>query len=664
MQATTGPGTPGMAGAPVAVARTGYQNFGSFFTDNVEDMIAVPRESYVPPERPFALNSASSLEHAATLPFGEPCRELFMIDFKNWTFINHGAFGGVCRPAHEEANQWREHCEAQPLRFLDRRVHLGGGGGELFPHMVRVIREMADFMGAQPQDLVFVPNATTGLNVAIQAAGLRPGDTMYMLNIGYGSVKKMAQAASAAAAGRGAGTDPSSEAGAGAGDGEAPGGIRVVYGEVTFPISGPRDIVDLVAATLPPGTTLAVFDSVTSNTALRLPVRELTRLARSRGCQVLVDGAHALGQLHLDLGRGVCAGEEEEAEEGAEAGADAGSRPSASTAPSAHHTGAAEGAAAREGGAQGQGDLEKGKQAEDDAEGDLSVPRRPVGAQESGGQGQGQGQGQGNEASDKADDDADGDLSVPDYFVANCHKWLCGPRGSAVLWVHPRRRGGVRPLVVSHGSGCGFTSDFIWDGCRDFTPYLGTSSALALWRRLGPARVRRHCRALLGRAVELLAGRWGAGAEAGAGAGAGGAGAEASGGAERAAGAQAAAGGAGASGGPRGGRLLAPSLDMCGMMALVELPGGLAASEPATSADAKYVQDLLHHRHAVEVPVKAVQGRLYVRLSSHVYNTLDDYKRLADAVDAIVAAEAQARAEAGAGQGQGTGSEQAATGTS
>ncbi len=52
----------------------------------------------------------------------------------------------------------------------------------------------------------------------------------------------------------------------------------------------------------------------------------------------------------------------------------------------------------------------------------------------------------------------------PDYFVSNCHKWLCGARGSAVLYVARHRQVGIKPLVVSHGSGCGFTSDFIWDG--------------------------------------------------------------------------------------------------------------------------------------------------------------------------------------------------------
>lgn len=51
-----------------------------------------------------------------------------------------------------------------------------------------------------------------------------------------------------------------------------------------------------------------------------------------------------------------------------------------------------------------------------------------------------------------------------DYWVSNCHKWLCAPRGSAFLWVHPRHKARVRPLIVSHGYGSGFTSEFLWDG--------------------------------------------------------------------------------------------------------------------------------------------------------------------------------------------------------
>lgn len=55
-----------------------------------------------------------------------------------------------------------------------------------------------------------------------------------------------------------------------------------------------------------------------------------------------------------------------------------------------------------------------------------------------------------------------------DYLVCNCHKWLSGGRGSALLWVRRGLQAGIRPLTLSHGSGCGFLSDFIWDGGSEF----------------------------------------------------------------------------------------------------------------------------------------------------------------------------------------------------
>lgn len=83
---------------------------------------------------------------------------------------------------------------------------------ELFPHVIRVLRELAEFVHCQPEDLVLLPNATTGLNTVIQNLSLAPGDTIYMLDVGYGSVKKMAQVTCAKA------------------------GATVVQGELKFPI--------------------------------------------------------------------------------------------------------------------------------------------------------------------------------------------------------------------------------------------------------------------------------------------------------------------------------------------------------------------------------------------------------------------------------------------
>ncbi|KAL4425559.1 hypothetical protein ABPG75_009575 [Micractinium tetrahymenae] len=461
------------------VQRTGYQGFGSFRSGNVEEM-ASDALWHPPPNpcqgaglatEPEADPATPARADPATRSFGASCRSLFSIDFDRWTFINHGAFGAVLCCAALEAEEWRRRCEAQPLLFLDR---------ELFPQLLRVMRELADFVGCQARDLALLPNATTGLNTVIQSLRGRvdPGDALFSLDIGYGSVKKMLAVVAEQT------------------------GAEHVELAVQLPLSSPEEVVEQVAAALPPNTRFAVFDAVTSNTAILLPICQLVELCQSRGIEVLIDGAHALGMLPLDL----------------------------------QHLGA-------------------------------------------------------------------------DYFVANCHKWLCAPRGSAFLHVQRRHQPHVRPLIVSHGLGSGFVSEFIWDGCRDYAPLLGISAALRASRTLGPESVRGYQRRLLAEATEAVVLAWGTG-------------------------------------------LLVP-LSMCGSMALVELPPGCVAASraaaaagsaggsvaarapdpaPPTSADAKYVQDMLHYGHSVECPVKCIGGRLYVRISVHIYNEAADYERLAAAV--------------------------------
>ena len=142
--------------------------------------------------------------------------------------------------------------------------------------------------------------------------------------------------------------------------------------------------------------------------------------AHRRGVQVLIDGAHALGQVHLDLQAGVCGGsvrgdaqeEQQQQQPHSEAAAAVGAAVSAlDINGSAAYAGAA-------------------------------ATSKPSSSSQ----------------------DPGSNLAVPDYFVTNCHKWLAAPRGTAVMWVRRDRQAAVRPLVVSHGSGAGFTSDFIWDG--------------------------------------------------------------------------------------------------------------------------------------------------------------------------------------------------------
>ena len=65
-------------------------------------------------------------------------------------------------------------------------------------------------------------------------------------------------------------------------------------------------------------------------------------------------------------------------------------------------------------------------------------------------------------------------------------------------------------------------------------------------------------------------------------------------------------------------------------MALVQLPIS-NSRRPHTPADGKAVQDYLYSQR-IECPVKTVQGRLYVRISATVYNSIAEYERLAQIV--------------------------------
>jgi selenocysteine lyase/cysteine desulfurase len=188
-----------------------------------------------------------------------------------WTFINHGAFGSSLRPVAVAAKQWQERMEAQPLRFLDR---------ELLPLLVYTTRQLAQFVRADPRDIVLVPNATTGLNTVLQSLPLRQGDKILALNIGYGSVKKMVNFVCAAT-----------------------GAVFEEY-QLKFPVSSAAKLVKRVENFVKlhhKEAKLIIFDYITSNSGLLLPVQSLTEMCRKYSVPVLIDGAHSLGSVDLDL---------------------------------------------------------------------------------------------------------------------------------------------------------------------------------------------------------------------------------------------------------------------------------------------------------------------------------------------------------------------------
>lgn len=160
--------------------------------------------------------------------------------------------------------------EAEPVQFLWRRYE-----ERLEPSR----RALARFLGARPRDVVFVTNATTGVNAVVRSLKLKRGDELLTTSHDYNACRNVvAEAARATHA-------------------------RLIVARVPFPVRSAGEILEAVLRAVTPRTRLAMIDHVTSNSALIFPIATIIRELESRGVDVLVDGAHAPGMLPLNIGR-------------------------------------------------------------------------------------------------------------------------------------------------------------------------------------------------------------------------------------------------------------------------------------------------------------------------------------------------------------------------
>ena len=196
-------------------------------------------------------------------------RDLFLLR-EDLVFLNHGSFGACPRPVHARYQALQCELESNPVAFLaeDRE----------FPGRMREARQrLATFVGARRDDLVFVPNATFGLNVVARSLRLDPGDEVLVTDHGYGAIDRTwAFVCERRRA-------------------------RLVRAAVDLPVESTQQVVEDVWTHVTPRTRVLCIDHVTSPTALALPVRELARRARRNGMICVVDGAHGPGHLDLDV---------------------------------------------------------------------------------------------------------------------------------------------------------------------------------------------------------------------------------------------------------------------------------------------------------------------------------------------------------------------------
>ena len=183
-------------------------------------------------------------------------------------YLNHGAYGVAPKAVLAAQDALRLRIEGQPARFLLR---------ELRPALRHAADEIGSFLGASGDDLVFVENATTGINAVLQSFPLEAADEMLISDQPYGAIQNAAAFACRRA------------------------GALLRHVRIPFPLSGAEQVVEALSRAIGPKTRLAILDHVTSGTGLVLPVAELAALCRERGVRVLVDGAHAPGMLDLDI---------------------------------------------------------------------------------------------------------------------------------------------------------------------------------------------------------------------------------------------------------------------------------------------------------------------------------------------------------------------------
>jgi isopenicillin-N epimerase len=194
-------------------------------------------------------------------------RNLFLLG-EDVVFLNHGSFGACPRPVFEAYQRWQCELEREPVEFLARRHNA---------LLAEARSALAQYVGAERDDLVFVTNATTGMNIVARSLPLGTGDEVLSTDHEYGAVDRMWRFLCQKA------------------------GASYVRAPVRVPIGSAEEVVEAVWSRVTPRTRILSLSHITSPTAIVFPVVELVRRAREAGITTVVDGAHAPGQIPLDL---------------------------------------------------------------------------------------------------------------------------------------------------------------------------------------------------------------------------------------------------------------------------------------------------------------------------------------------------------------------------
>jgi len=194
-------------------------------------------------------------------------KHLFLLD-PSIHFLNHGSFGACPIPVFEAYQRWQRRLERQPVLFLGREM----------ASLDRQARQpLAEYLHTAADNLVFVPNATHGVNLIARSLALAPGDEILTSDHEYGACDYTWEFLCQKS------------------------GARYRHQPIPLPAGSEAEMLDQFWQGVTDRTKVIYLSHITSPTALRLPVEAICQQARHAGIFTIIDGAHAPGQIDLNL---------------------------------------------------------------------------------------------------------------------------------------------------------------------------------------------------------------------------------------------------------------------------------------------------------------------------------------------------------------------------
>lgn len=194
-------------------------------------------------------------------------KEHYLLD-PDIIFLNHGSFGAAPRLVLDSYQNWQIRLEHQPVQFLAR---------ELSGELKKARQILGDYLNADADDLVYIPNTTYGVNIIARSLKLKPGDEILTTDHEYGACENVWKFVGQI------------------------NGSAIVKQPIPLPMASPADVAEQFWQGVTPKTKVIFISHITSPTAVRMPVEIICKKAREAAILTVIDGAHAPGQVQLDL---------------------------------------------------------------------------------------------------------------------------------------------------------------------------------------------------------------------------------------------------------------------------------------------------------------------------------------------------------------------------